>query len=75
MCSKKYRLGRKRVYLPTTDDIKKACDRIREDWTTLEYRKRSGYVGTVRGDFLPWTPPVVSAQFVRLFLSEEEELG
>lgn len=72
MRSKKCRPGRKPVFSPTTDDIKKACDRIREGWTDREHRKRSGYLGTARGDFLAWTPPVVPVLFGGLYPLEEE---
>jgi len=72
VCSKKYRTGRQRIYLPSAGDIEKACDQIQESWTAWEHRKRSGYLDAAPGDVLPWTPPVVPAMFSGLYLLEDE---
>ncbi len=44
-----------RVFLPTSHDIRQACDRIQQKWSDRERRKRAGW--TEGGQ---WLPPVVS---------------
>ena len=44
-----------RVFLPTSHDIRQACDRIQQDWSERERRKRAGWLEGGQ-----WLPPVVS---------------
>lgn len=44
-----------RVFLPTSHDIRQACDRIQQNWSERERRKRAGWQEGGQ-----WLPPVVT---------------
>ena len=43
-----------RVFMPTSHDIREACERIQESWSERERRKRAGWT-----DGGHWLPPLV----------------
>ncbi|MHB8972138.1 MAG: hypothetical protein ACYC3X_06505 [Pirellulaceae bacterium] len=43
-----------RVFMPTSLDIRQACDKIQERWSERERRKRAGWV-----EGQHWLPPLV----------------
>jgi hypothetical protein len=46
-----------RVFLPTTHDIREACEKIQESWSERERRKRAGWI---EGGH--WLPPLVETE-------------
>lgn len=53
-----------RVYLPSSHDIRQACDRIQKGWSERERRKRAGWI---EGGH--WSPPLVEADSMLYDLS------
>ncbi len=43
-----------RVFVPTSHEIREACERIQEGWSERERRKRAGWIEGGR-----WLPPLV----------------
>jgi hypothetical protein len=50
-----------RVFLPTSHDIRQACERIQEGWTPRERQKRAGWAEQQH-----WLPPLVEADSLYL---------
>ena len=46
-----------RVYLPTSHEIRRECERIQDGWSDRERQKRAGHA-----DGRHWLPPVVDSQ-------------
>ena len=46
----------RRVFLPTSHDIRQACERIQEGWTPRERQKRAGCAEQQH-----WLPPLVES--------------
>ena len=46
-----------KVYLPTSHDIERACEKIQEGWSERERLKRSG-----RADGRHWSPPIIESE-------------
>ena len=46
-----------RVFLPTSHDIRQACEKIQETWSERERRKRAGWI---EGGH--WLPPLVETE-------------
>ena len=45
-----------KIFLPTSHDIREACDRIQEGWSDRERQKRAGWA-----EGRHWSPPLVIA--------------
>lgn len=58
----------RRVFLPTSVDIRQACERIQEGWTERERKKRAG-----ANNQQHWLPPLVEAD--SLFLDGISHIG
>jgi hypothetical protein len=56
-----------RVFMPTSQDIQRACERIQGSWSERERKKRAGWTENGR-----WLPPLVE---VDALLSEVSRTG
>jgi hypothetical protein len=54
------RKPRENFFLPTGYDIRTACEKIRENWSERERKKRAGLQYEVSN----WTPPEVSIRSI-----------
>jgi hypothetical protein len=46
-------------YEPSREEIERACEKVREEWTDKVYRKRAG------GDDAAWTPRIYHVGQIR----------
>ncbi len=53
-----------KVFLPSSHDIRQACDRIQAGWSERERRKRAGWI---EGGH--WLPPLVETDALQCDLS------
>ncbi len=53
-----------KVYLPSSYDIREACDQIQKSWSERERRKRAGWIERQH-----WSPPLVEADSLLYDLS------
>jgi hypothetical protein len=57
-------------YMPASDEIADACDKIQTTWSAREKKRRS--VGAVQ---LPWTPPIVKRDAVEAAWDNVQRIG
>jgi hypothetical protein len=50
------------MFLPTSHDIQQACNKMQEQWSEWERRKRSGWVEEIH-----WLPPEVDSLLYDIF--------